>query len=71
MPLGVRNIGAGGDQRHPVADVLEVGQDVRRDQDGDAVAGQALEQLSQLDPGQRVEPRAGLVEERDARGVEE
>ena len=53
------------------AQLLELGQDVARDQDRLAERPQLAQELAQLHPGPRVEARGGLVEQQDGRVVDE
>ena len=56
------------DDRDRGAQLLELGEDVRRDEDRLAQRAQLAEELAQLDPGPRVEPGRRLVEEQDLAG---
>ena len=53
------------DHDHVIADVLDLGQQVARDEDGHALVGQRLDQAPHLhDPG-RVQPVGGLIEDEE------
>ena len=58
---------AGIEQRHPVAHALHPVEQMRRQQDADALRLQRADQLEQLDARLRIEPVGRLVEDGDAR----
>ncbi len=60
-----------GDDRDPVADQLDLAQQVRVEQDGDAAAAQLLEQAADDPPADRVEGAGRLVEQQQARAADQ
>ena len=59
------------DDAHGVAQLGQLMEDVRRDQDGLAHPLELLEQLADLDAGARVEARCGLVHQQHLRIVQQ
>jgi hypothetical protein len=59
------------DDPHRVAEVRQLGEDVRRDHDRLAQVAQRLDDLAELDARRGVEPRGGLVEEEHVGVVDE
>ena len=63
MTLGIGRIPPRTNKSDLRADVFQVAQNMRGDQDGDAFRLQSLELLAQFDARQRVEPGSGFVEQ--------
>ena len=60
-----------GDDRHPVADQLDLAQQVRVEQNGDVAAAQLFEQVAHDPPAHRVQRAGRLVEQEQARRSEQ
>ena len=72
LDVALETDGAAGEQDDVVADALDVGDHVRRDDDGRAGLGDAVhQQLEQLAAGERVEAREGLVQQHELRPLAE